>query len=393
MKYDVQHPPLACLQTESACYKGTKPMTVRGVLWHSTGANNPNLCRYIQPTDDADDREAMLELLGTNKYGNDYNHGSKTRQMGVNAWIGKLASGAVAAVQALPWGWKPWGCGAGTKGSCNDGWIQFEICEDNLKNPEYATAVYHEACELTAFLCTAYHLDPLGTVSFKGVKVPTIIDHRTSHLLGLGNNHGDVQHWFPSLIGKTLEDIRNDVTALMNITNRIEYTVEPIDSKNDTPAPAPASLGARTLRRGMEGSDVEELQRALLWLGYSLPKFGADGDYGAETVTAVKAFQSDHNLTADGIFGPASLAALSALLTSQTPEATDTPAEETPFKIRVTGGAVNIRSQPFIADNNIVGLAKQGNILKSVGMDDSGDWYKLDDGNYISATYAFKIKA
>lgn len=126
MKYDNNNSPLICMQTNSACYRGTKPMTVKGILWHSTGAKNPNLSRYVQPADDDPAREQLLEILGKNKYNNDYNHGSKDRQMGVNAWIGKLADGSIATVQALPWGWKPWGCGAGSRGSCNDGWIQFE---------------------------------------------------------------------------------------------------------------------------------------------------------------------------------------------------------------------------------------------------------------------------
>lgn len=125
MKYSEQNPPIVCMQTQSTCYRGTKPMTVRGVLWHSTGANNPNLCRYVQPSDNAPDKAEMLALLGKNKYNNDINH--ITRQMGVNAWIGKLADGTVATVQAMPWNWKPWGCGNGANGSCNDGWIQFEI--------------------------------------------------------------------------------------------------------------------------------------------------------------------------------------------------------------------------------------------------------------------------
>ena len=45
------------------------------------------------------------------------------REMGVNAWIGKLADGTVTTVQALPWNYRPWGCASGSKGSCNSGWI------------------------------------------------------------------------------------------------------------------------------------------------------------------------------------------------------------------------------------------------------------------------------
>ena len=128
MKYSLTNPPLICMQTQSTCYRGTKPMTVLGVLWHSTAANNPYISRYVQPSDDADDREEMLNILGGNRYNNDLNH--KERNMGMNAWIGKLADGTVSTVQTMPWNWSPWGCGADFRGSCNGGWIQFEICED-----------------------------------------------------------------------------------------------------------------------------------------------------------------------------------------------------------------------------------------------------------------------
>ena len=37
------------------------------------------------------------------------------------------------------------------------------------------------------------------------------------------------------------------------------------------------------MRLGDQGLEVQEFQRALLLLGYPLPKYGADGDYGAET--------------------------------------------------------------------------------------------------------------
>jgi hypothetical protein len=43
-------------------------MTVKGVLWHSTGCNNPWLKRYVQPDDNASDREAWLKKLGVNRY-------------------------------------------------------------------------------------------------------------------------------------------------------------------------------------------------------------------------------------------------------------------------------------------------------------------------------------
>ena len=219
MKYSSSNKPLCCMQTNSTCYKGTSIMTIKGVLWHSTGANNPTLKRYVQPSDNDPNRDYWLNLIGKNNYGNDWNHVSV--QAGLNCWIGKLADGSVTTIQTMPWNYKPWGCGSGSKGSCNNGWIQFEICEDGLTDKDYFDKVYKEACEITAYLCKLYNIDPNGTVDYNGVKVPTILCHADSHKLGLGSNHGDVNHWFPKH-GKSMATAREDVAKLMGGTSVIE---------------------------------------------------------------------------------------------------------------------------------------------------------------------------
>lgn len=64
-----------------------------------------------------------------------------------------------------------------------------------------------------------------------------------------------------------------------------------------------------TLRRGSKGVFVQMAQTALIEKGYSCGKTGADGDFGAATEKAVKAFQADHTdadgkpLTPDGVIG------------------------------------------------------------------------------------------
>ena len=217
MKYTSSNKPLVCMQTQSTCYKGTRKMTPKGILWHSTGANNPNLKRYVQPSDtkpaeDTYSKDQWLKILGKNQYSNDWNH--IERQAGLNCWIGKLADGTVTTVQTMPWDYRPWGCGSGSKGSCNSGWMQFEICEDNLTNKEYFDAAYKEACEITAYYCKMYNIDPKGTVVHEGVTVPTILCHYDSYKLGLGSNHGDVDHWFKKH-GKTMDNVREDVAKLL----------------------------------------------------------------------------------------------------------------------------------------------------------------------------------
>ena len=125
MIYSKNNSPIKCIMKNSTCYKGTNTFTPKGVLWHSTGANNPKISRYVQPYETDSNYNEMIALLGKNPNGNDWNHIS--RNAGVNAWIGKLADGTITSVQTLEWNQRPWGCGSGRKGSCNYTHMQFEI--------------------------------------------------------------------------------------------------------------------------------------------------------------------------------------------------------------------------------------------------------------------------
>ena len=210
---NVKWTPYVCMQTNSTCYKNTRKMTIKGVLWHDTGCNNPWLSRYVQPTDGSANYAKDIAKLGKNKNGNDWNH--KTVQAGLNCWIGKFADGTVGTVQAMPWDYRPWGCGAGSKGSCNDGWIQFEICEDAKNDKEYAQKAWDEAIKCTAWLCETYNIDPMGKTTLNGITVPTILCHWDSYLLKLGSGHDDIYDWFPKILGKNMDDVRKEVAALI----------------------------------------------------------------------------------------------------------------------------------------------------------------------------------
>ena len=72
-----------------------------------------------------------------------------------------------------------------------------------------------------------------------------------------------------------------------------------------------------TIRRGDEGPYVVECQQDLIQLGYDLSPYGADGKFGRKTETAVKAFQKDKGLKADGIVGPLTWEALDAAVGPQ----------------------------------------------------------------------------
>ena len=291
MKYSESNAPLVCMMTQSTCYRGTKKMNVRGVLWHSTGADNPTLKRYVQPDDDAPDRERLLALLGKNRYNNDWNH--KERQAGMNAWIGQLADGKVASVQVMPWDYKPWGCGSGKKGSCNNGWIQFEICEDDMTDPEYFARVYDEACELTAYLCRMYGIDPKGTVSYNGVTAPTVLCHKDSYRLGLGSNHSDVYEWFDRY-GKSMETARDDVAKLLGAE---------APSVPDVAESKRVNVAVEVVKRGVKSDAVRAVQ-ALLNMRANAG-LDVDGSCGAATEAAIKAYQKANGLEVDGSCGAA----------------------------------------------------------------------------------------
>lgn len=55
------------------------------------------------------------------------------------------------------------------------------------------------------------------------------------------------------------------------------------------------------LKKGDSGPRVVKVQEQLLEIGYQLPEYGADGDFGDETVAAVVAFQTDRELEPDGV--------------------------------------------------------------------------------------------
>lgn len=182
------------LLTRNDCYKSGKTITPKGVMVHSTGANNPNLCRYVAPDDGR---------LGTpsSRHWNQSGTGAC-----VHAFVGRTKDGRVAVYQTLPWTRRGWHAGKGEKGSANDTHISFEICEDGLEDVSYFEAVYRQAVELTAYLCRQFDLDPLAD----GV----VICHSEGHVRGVASNHADVMHWFPRF-GKTMDDFRADVAWTM----------------------------------------------------------------------------------------------------------------------------------------------------------------------------------
>ena len=193
--------------TNNDCYKAGKAIVPKGIMVHSTGANNPNLKRYVGPDDG---------LLGINQYGNHWNTATPGgRQVCVHAFIGKLKDGTIATYQTLPWNMRGWHGG----GSSNNTHIGFEICEDGLTDASYFSAVYKEAVELCVYLCKQY-----------GLTEKNIICHCEGYKQGIANRLNEMgiptrmnKSWCQATISKMLRNEKYAGDLLLQKTFRTDH--------------------------------------------------------------------------------------------------------------------------------------------------------------------------
>lgn len=200
---------IQCYQTKNPCYRKGTPMKPVGIVVHSTGANNPHLCRYVD----------CPEWLGVNRYGNHWNRPEAATL--VHGAIGLDKEGFVTVVNTLPYTMAAWGVGKGSRGSYNydpTGHIQFEMCEDDLTDPSYFDQVMGTAVAYCAQLCREY-----------GLAAESIVSHKEAHAQGYASNHGDPENWM-GRFGMTMEDFRarvraklkGEVTIMGKVVNRDE---------------------------------------------------------------------------------------------------------------------------------------------------------------------------
>ena len=200
---------IQCYQTKNPCYRKGTPMKPVGIVVHSTGANNPHLCRYVD----------CPERLGVNRYGNHWNRPEAATL--VHGAIGLDKEGFVTVVNTLPYTMAAWGVGKGSRGSYNydpTGHIQFEMCEDDLTDPSYFDQVMGTAVAYCARLCREY-----------GLAAESIVSHKEAHAQGYASNHGDPENWM-GRFGMTMEDFRarvraklkGEVTIMGKVVNRDE---------------------------------------------------------------------------------------------------------------------------------------------------------------------------
>ena len=109
------------------------------------------------------------------------------------------------------------------------------------------------------------------------------------------------------------------------MTARVRLGALAIIAAVATAAPASAATyGSRTMREGMSGKDVKQLQRYLTQAGFETT---ADGAFGPLTERSVRRFERSDGLTVNGVVPPRDARAIEAAATSAEPEQSE-PVDE-----------------------------------------------------------------
>lgn len=179
--------------TKNPCYKAGQKITVKGLMLHSVGCNQPSAMAFVNSWNSASYDRACVHAFIDGNDGTVY--------------------------QTLPWEHRGWHGG----GSSNNTHIGVEMCEpacikytsgakftcsDTATAKAVAKRTYEAAVQLFAYLCKKYNLNPTAD----GV----IVSHKEGHTRGIASNHGDPEHLWTQLgMGYTMNGFRQAVKAAM----------------------------------------------------------------------------------------------------------------------------------------------------------------------------------
>lgn len=121
--------------------------------------------------------------------------------------------------------------------------------------------------------------------------VPGICVFLSGHV-GVYIGNGEVVEARGHAYGVVLTKLKNRPWTNWGAVPGINYENVPIVPEPEKP---------KTIKRGDKGDLVKKLQNLLMKIGYALPVYGADGDFGEETENAVKLFQQSEGLPVTGV--------------------------------------------------------------------------------------------
>ncbi|MBR5960568.1 MAG: peptidoglycan-binding protein [Clostridia bacterium] len=157
-------------------------------------------------------------------------------------------------------------------------------------------------------------------------------------------------------------------------------TLKKLYSSDAPRTSTPISSKRETLELGSEGSEVKQLQQKLKELNYL--SGSADGKFGVATEAAVKAFQKNNNLTADGKAGTATLNKLYS--------GTAKASSGTQINLDNVGGNTSGRDTSGISSTGYITLedGSSGEQVKTLQkrLKDLGYYTGSVDGNYGDGT-------
>ena len=214
------------------------------------------------------------------------------------------------------------------------------ILDANIQAFLYTGTVKNAAGEKT----NVRTLSPVEGVSMKKGNRGTLVKNLQKRLQELGFLKGEITGVYDT---NTIGAVRSfqkknglsaDGTASAEVQRLLysaaavsaDATATPVVTEAPTPTPTVA-VPQESLKSGMKGEDVKTLQRRLKELKYY--RSTIDGKFGRSTEVALKAFQEDNGLEADGVAGKATYALLFsenvlAKGATPTPVPTETPAPE-----------------------------------------------------------------
>lgn len=332
---------------KNLCYLSARKMVPWGIVVHSTGANNPNLSRYVD----------CPEQVGANRYNNHWNTPTPGgRQVCVHAFIGYDKNKEVRVAEILPLDICCWGVGKGSKGSYNTNppHVQFEICEDGLQDEVYYRKAFGVAASYCAYLCKKFSLT-----------VQQIVSHKEAHARGYGCNHGDPEHWMKNF-GEDMNDFRKLVATLLQ-----EETITTPVRLND-------------------GDLVSIAENATYYSGKPIPDWVKSQNwYVAEQPNGNRVVIDKNESGTNTIRSPVHAMYLTLVKSAK-------PSGETSvlYLVKVTAKSLNIRTGPGI-NTEIVGCITDSGVYTIVETrpgPGASAWGKLKSGaGWISLDYTTKI--